>query len=173
MSKTGISQEATKLLITPPVSETSSMENRRLFTTAQNWSDAANNKGIKSRSQSEPRNPMKLCDNVIYKDFPARIENLSLSPRRKRSNSLVKFLNDYSLSPFVVDRASKLKEDVDKLNIGSLTEATRKLIISPIRIPTTGGIAEQTLGLSSIKRKMVASPEDRVGRYRKVSRRYK
>ena len=169
MSKTGISQEATKLFITPPVSETSSVENRRLFTTAQNWSDAASKKGIKSRTQSEPRNSTKLCDNVIYKDFPARIENISLSPMRKRSNSLVKFLNDNSLSPWVVDRVSKLKEDVEKLNIVSLTEATRKLMISPIRIPTTGGIAEQTLGLSSTKRKMVASPEDRLGHCRKVS----
>ena len=169
MCRTNISNETDKLLITPPTSETSSMENRRLFITAMNWSDAASKKGIKSRAHSEPRNMLRLSENAVYKDFPTRADDLKKSPTRGRSNSFVNCERDNNRNSLEVDAIQKLRDDVEKLNILPVAESSMKLKISPIKIPTVDGISDLTLGLKSMKRRLVSSPENEMECIRKVS----
>ena len=182
VNETGVSQETCMLQITPPKSESSSLTNRQLFTTALNWSDAAEKKGIKMRrTHSEPRQALRLIENSMYREYPMREVDIMKSPEVRRANSMAAFLETNDLSPWSLEDIDKLRMDVDKLNLGRIAdklnlgddgvkENVKKILtFSPIKIPDIGGISTQTLGLKSAKRSLAVSPNCEEEHRRKVS----
>ena len=114
VNKTGVSQETCTLHITPPKSESSSLTNRQLFTSALNWSDAAEKKGIKMRrTHSEPRQALRLIENSVYKEYPMRDVDMMRSPEVRRANSMAELLETNDLSPWGLEDIKKLRMDVD------------------------------------------------------------
>ena len=179
MGRTGLSNDTQVLQLTPPPRESSSVENMKLFTSTRNWSDAARRNGLKPRSSSEPRLNTNLLDNAFFKPFK-RVDdftgNGSSGDRLSRASSVDDFLKNYSLSPWKMDNIDKLREDMNNINLGHVSDNQENVVsngdlqfISPIRIPPGDDIGQQTLGLECVKRALNVSPTTPQQERRKVS----
>ena len=69
---TGVSDDLQSKHISPLKSETSSVENSKLYTTTRNWSDAANGCIGLKRSSSMPDVGIDIRDNYFFRKSPAK-----------------------------------------------------------------------------------------------------
>jgi len=100
MDPTGVSDELVMTHLTPPATETSSLESRRLYTTARDLTRAAEHCGVVVRSSSLPNVHNGLEQNEYCKRILTPVRNL----RRNRSENNIAI----SLSPWEVDDQLRL-----------------------------------------------------------------
>ena len=104
LNPTGISDDLTTAHLTPPPTETSSFENRRLYTTTRNLTRAAESFGVIRRSSSLPNLAIEL------NQYKKRI----ITPRKNLARAAS--LDDIDLSPWELSETSGLAETKDSKN---------------------------------------------------------
>ena len=167
--KTGISDEASNMLLTPPRVETSSQSNLRLALGARDLSDAALNTGLR-RASSLPNLRNEIEENALFSNFPSRVV-YDLNGARSRSledmmNNLSPWQNsdctehedEQRPSPVRPEQSSNVAQNLrqEVLIIGSAASPTTLLMKATPHGPTP-------------KRQLFISPESDFPRSRKVS----
>ena len=130
---TGLSDNTTHLELTPKQHETSSKENRDLYTTTGCWSDAARHVGIIMKARSLPNVSLSLDGNALFRPIGCAL-----------NKSVDILFMDSVVNPWNQKELEQVKQSLTEGNVINEREKISKFQISPIR---TNFLDEEQLNL--------------------------